>query len=100
MGKESQSTDEPITIAEIDESASFEFDFPIRPVLRLGRIEQILRERQIIDPIPSRSSLIKWITIGKLEGHLTHVGWVVFKDSFFSWIKSITGVPQSDHAEK
>lgn len=65
----------------------YDFGFDIRPTLRLRYVEKILRESQVIHPIPARSTLIEMIEEGILEGKKVHVGWVVYKDSFDRYVR-------------
>ena len=69
--------------------AKYDFGFTPRPVLRLSRLEEILRQTKIIDPPPSRQTLINLIADGTLEGKKTSLGHVVYEDSFKEWVKSL-----------
>ena len=64
----------------------YDFGFPVRPTLRLSRVEEILRTTRIIDPLPSRQSLINLIIEGILQGKKTRLGYVVYEDSFKQWM--------------
>jgi hypothetical protein len=67
----------------------FKFNFPIRPMLRPKRVKDIL-ESITSDP-PSRSSLLKLIKSGEIQGKRTTFGWLVFEDSFQAWVKKQFG---------
>jgi hypothetical protein len=64
----------------------YDFGFKVRPTLRLSRVEEILRTTRIIEPLPSRRTLINLITEGIIEGKQTSFGYVVYEDSFKSWV--------------
>ena len=64
---------------------NYKFDFKIRPALRLGEVERQLDG--IIVPTPSRPTLIKLVKSGILEGKKTRFGYIVYQDSFHSWLK-------------
>lgn len=64
----------------------YDFGFGIRRTLRLVRVEEILRQSGVIDPVPSRPYLIAQIEEGKLEGKLTDFGYVVYEESFKQWV--------------
>lgn len=79
---------------------TFDFGFKLEPCLRLQRVEEILREQRIFDPIPSRNTLIKLIEDGTLDGLLTSVGYVVYESSFIAWVKSFQPQNQIAHISK
>jgi hypothetical protein len=64
----------------------------IPQTLRLSEIERLIRQHQIIVPCPSRGKLIAlcedgtFRTVGKEP---TSFGWLVFRDSFWSWVESL-----------
>lgn len=64
----------------------YDFGFKVRPTLRLSRVEEILRATRIIEPVPSRRTLINLIQEGIIEGKQTRFGYVVYEDSFKDWI--------------
>jgi len=66
----------------------YDFGFATRPSLRLSRVEEILRQTRIIDPIPSRRTLIRLIESGKLAGIKHGRSYIVYEDSFKSWVRS------------
>jgi hypothetical protein len=69
-------------------SRKYDFGFMHKPCLRLSRVEEILKQTQVIDPVPSRQTLINLIQAGKIEGRKTDLGYIVYEDSFKAWIKS------------
>lgn len=73
----------------------FNFGFTPKPLMRLQRIEEILRQEEIFDPIPSRPTLIALIEQGTLEGVKTRGCWLVSRHSFVAWVKSFQ--PQYQH---
>ena len=70
-------------------SAQYDFGFPTRRMLRLCEIEDILRRSRVIVPVPSRSYFLNKLDDGTLQGRRTEFGWVVYEDSFKSWMKSL-----------
>ena len=66
----------------------YDFGFTHRPCLRLSRIEEILKQTRVIDPVPSRRTLIRSIEAGTLDGKKTKAGWIVYEDSFKAWVRS------------
>ena len=73
------------------EQTPYDFDFPIRRALRLGRVEHILGAQGIIQPPPSRQRLIEMITSGELEGKKVGAYWIVYEDSFQAWVRQLSG---------
>lgn len=67
----------------------YDFGFTHRPRLRLSRIEEILRHTRVIDPIPSRRTIIRKIEDGTLDGYKSDYGYYVYEDSFKDWIRSL-----------
>ncbi len=67
----------------------YDFGFEVRPSLRLSRIEEILQQTRIVDPLPSRQTLINLIEDGTLDGKKTNLGYLVYEDSFKSWVRSL-----------
>ena len=66
----------------------FDFGFTNEPCLRLYRIEEILREAGVLDPIPSRQTLIRRIEDGTLKGKKVRGGYLVTEASFRAYVKS------------
>jgi hypothetical protein len=66
----------------------FDFGFSHEPCLRLSAIEKILRETRVIDPVPSRQTLIRRIEDGTLRGHKTSAGYFVTEQSFKAYVRS------------
>jgi hypothetical protein len=67
----------------------YKLDFSPRPMLRLSVIEQTIRANRVLVPPPSRPKLIALIEEGRLQGKRTEYGWLVFEDSFLTWIKEL-----------
>ena len=68
------------------------FNFPVKRTLRLSRIEQIVREQQIIVPCPSRRHFLRMCEDGTFEtvGNApTNFGYLVYEESFINWIQSL-----------
>ena len=66
-----------------------------RPKLKLSEIEEIIRKQRIIVPCPSRQTLVNWCEEGRFEtsgNKPTSMGWLVFEDSFWKWVKLLDGV--------
>lgn len=78
----------------------YEFGFPIRPALRLGYVESILQSSRVLLPVPSRGLLIRMIQSGELEGKKVGGVWIIYEDSFLSWVRSVSlnDVIQSEQA--
>jgi hypothetical protein len=70
-------------------SAQFDFGFKPKPRLRLSRIEEILKQARVIDPVPSRFTLCNMCEDGRLDAVRTEFGWLVSEESFKAWIKSL-----------
>ncbi len=68
----------------------YKFDFAPRPTLRLIEIQEIMKQHRLMgaDP-PSRDLLIGLCEEGTLEATKSRVGWLVFEDSFDSWVRSL-----------
>jgi hypothetical protein len=67
-------------------------DTKIRPKLRLGEIERLIRKHRIIVPPLARHTLIKMCEDGTFEtvgNGPTRLGWLVFEDSFWRWVRSL-----------
>ncbi|MDM7922304.1 MAG: hypothetical protein QUS14_08375 [Pyrinomonadaceae bacterium] len=65
-----------------------------RTRLRLGEIERLIRKNRLIVPVPSRRALLNMCEEGVLEtaGNApTRLGWLVYEDSFWAWVRSIDG---------
>lgn len=73
----------------------YDFGFTHRPALRLARIQEILKQSKVIDPVPSRQTLVNLILSGKLDGKKTDFGYIVYEDSLKAWIKSLQ--PEAFH---
>jgi hypothetical protein len=67
---------------------NYDFGFRVRPAMRLREIETILKETRVLQPVPSRPSLIALIECGTLEGVKAARVWLVYEDSFHKWVKS------------
>jgi hypothetical protein len=63
------------------------FEFPIDKALRLSAVEEVLSE--VINPPPSRSTLLNWIDEGKLEGKHLSFGWVVYESSVRRFVQEL-----------
>lgn len=67
----------------------YDLGFTHRPALRLSRVEEILRQTRVIDPVPSRQFLIKLIEDGTLRGRKMGNRYIVDEASFLEWVKSV-----------
>ena len=67
----------------------YDFGCTHEPCLRLYRIEEILRETGIVDPIPSRQTLIRRIEDGTLKGRKVRGGYLVTEASFRNYVRSL-----------
>ncbi len=64
----------------------------VRPKLRLGEVERLIRKHRIIVPPPARHTLIKMCEEGIFEtvgDRPTRLGWLVFEESFWQWARSM-----------
>jgi hypothetical protein len=68
---------------------SYDPGFRVRPTLRLCRVQEILEELRVMDPLPSRRNLIDLLEEGVIEGNLTRYGWLVYEESFLQWLKQL-----------
>ncbi len=69
-------------------------DRKIRPKIRLGEVERLIRKHRILVPPLARNTLIKMCEEGIFEtvGNVpTRHGWLVFEDSFWKWAKALDG---------
>ena len=67
----------------------FRFSFDTRTALRLCIVERILLEERILDPVPSRQTLINWIEEGRLAGKKTDIGWIVYQDALEAFVRRL-----------
>lgn len=68
-------------------SLQYQFDFAVRPMLKLSDIEQILVKARIMRDPPSRPVLIEMCEDGTFEAKKTRFGWMVSEESFDRWVK-------------
>ncbi len=67
-------------------------DIAPRPTLRLTEIDRLIRKHRIVTPAPSRPTLIALCENGTFEttaGSPSHLGWLVYEDSFLNWVESL-----------
>ncbi|MEP7213497.1 MAG: hypothetical protein ABI791_10495 [Acidobacteriota bacterium] len=65
-----------------------------RTKLRLTEIERLIKKHRIIVPPLSRSTLVNMCEDGTFETagtRPTTIGWLVFEDSFWKWVKDLDG---------
>ena len=70
------------------------FDFPLRPKLRLSEVERLIKLHRIIVPPLSRATLVNMCEDGTFEtagSGPTSVGWLVYEESFFEWVRGLDG---------
>jgi hypothetical protein len=68
------------------------FDKKIRPKMRLGEVERLIRKHRIIVPAITRNTLIKMCEEGIFEtagAEPSRHGWLVFEDSFWKWAERL-----------
>lgn len=66
-----------------------ELEFEVDPLIRLSTIEEIIRKKQIMVPVPHRKTLIAWIEEGILDGLKGDDNWwYVRKSSFIAWARA------------
>lgn len=69
-------------------------DFKIRPKLKLGEVERLIRKHRMIVPPLSRTTLIGMCEDGTFEtaGRTpSRVGWLIYEDSFWKWAAEMDG---------
>ena len=62
----------------------------IRPKLRLGEVERLIKKHRIVVPCLSRQTLQNMCEDGTFEAagnKPTRLGWLVYEDSFWKWAK-------------
>jgi hypothetical protein len=67
-------------------------DNKIRAKLRLSEIERLIKKHRIIVPPISRPTLVGFCEDGTFETagtRPTKLGWLVYEDSFWNWVKSL-----------
>ena len=65
-----------------------------RRMLRLSEIERLMRRHRIMTPPLSRRTLNNMCEEGIFEtagGRPTRLGWLVYEDSFWKWVRSLDG---------
>lgn len=68
--------------------AKHNFGFTPQPAMRLSRILQVLAQTRVIEPVPSRPTLIRLIEQGTLKARLVGNAYLVETKSFNDWVKS------------
>jgi hypothetical protein len=66
----------------------------IRPKLRLSEIERLIKQHRVVVPPLSRAALVNLCEDGTFEtagSQPTKLGWLVFEDSFWAWVRSLDG---------
>jgi hypothetical protein len=78
------------------EIRQYDFGFAPRPILKLCFVQELIAQRNLIKPPPSRNTLIARIEDGTIEGYFNPDlnCYVVFEDSFKDWIRIRTTAPQ------
>ena len=65
-------------------------DLTVRPRMRLGEVERLIRKHRILLPPPSRPTLIGFCEDGTFKDALkTKSGWLVFEDAFWDWARRL-----------
>ena len=70
------------------------FNYDGRVKLRLSEIDDLMKKHRIIVPPLSRRTLTKMCEEGILETagkKPTSFGWLVYEDSFWKWVKELSG---------
>lgn len=61
----------------------------VDPLLRLSFVEELIRKKRILVPVPNRKTLVAWIEEGKWIGQKGEDGWwYVRQSSFVAWVKA------------
>ena len=63
----------------------------MRVKLRISEVLRLIKQHKVIVPPPSRQTLMKLCEDGTLEtsgGRPTSLGWLIYEDSFWKWIRS------------
>ena len=66
----------------------------IRTKLRLSEVQRLIERHRIIVPTPTRRTLSNMCEDGRLETAENppgKLGWLVYEDSFWSWVRSLDG---------
>jgi hypothetical protein len=73
----------------------------LRPIMRLSEVERLIKRHRIIIPPLSRKTLQRMCEDGTLESPSVApgLGWLVYEDSFLSWIERIGGVENKNSAK-
>jgi len=67
-----------------------QFGFNTRPTITLCVIEETIQKNQIMNLVPSRMTLIRWVEQGILEGRKTPTGIrIVYQDSFEDFVRNL-----------
>lgn len=69
-------------------------DIKIRPKLKIGEVERLIRKHRMIIPPPARSTLIGMCEDGTFETvkrSPTRLGWLIYEDSFWKWVAEMDG---------
>lgn len=73
-------------------------DYAPRTTLRLSEVERLIKKHRIIVPPLGRRTLISMCEDGTFEtagDEASRVGWLVFEDSFWKWVKSLAAGPNA-----
>lgn len=61
----------------------------VDPLLRLSLVEEIIRKKRFVVPVPRRKTLVAWIEEGKWIGEKGEDGyWYVRQSSFIAWARA------------
>jgi hypothetical protein len=69
-------------------------DSQIRPKLRLGEVERLIKKHRVVVPCLSRQTLQNMCEDGTFEtagDKPTRLGWLVYEDSFWKWARDASG---------
>ena len=61
----------------------------VDPLLKLSLIEENIRKKKFVAPVPHRKTLVGWIEEGTWLGEKRKDGWHVRQSSFVAWAKAL-----------
>lgn len=69
-------------------------DIKVRTKLKLSAVQRLIEKHRILVPAPSRRTLINMCEDGRFETASNPpgpLGWLVYEDSFWKWVRSLDG---------
>jgi hypothetical protein len=72
-------------------------DQKLRTKLKLSVVQRLLEKHRVIVPVPTRRTLVNMCEDGRFETAANPpgpMGWLVYEDSFWRWVRSLDGGEQ------